>query len=123
MKTDTRSRLPVLLPFRVYSGDNGQLICTQCAGQTALFTGRDLSGRKLVPMTDADAIHWGQVMGEPLACECGKTTHVPPGGTPDFDAKAAGKFFGCTPAAAAEQHAALHRIKARTKANSAEVSR
>lgn len=58
----------------VYSGDNGRMICVECAGQSALYTGRDISGKRVVALTAADAAEWVKLLGKPLACERGCTT-------------------------------------------------
>lgn len=59
----------------IYSGDNGQLICLHCAGNSAKFTGRDLSGHKVTPMTQEDADQWMELMGVTMVCESGCTKH------------------------------------------------
>jgi hypothetical protein len=40
---------------RLYLGDNGRCFCgaLRCAGMTAHYTGRDLSGQKIFPLTPA----------------------------------------------------------------------
>ena len=57
----------------IYSADNGRLICLHCAGASAKFTGRDLSGMKVVPMTQNDNAEWLNLFGEAMTCE-GKCT-------------------------------------------------
>ncbi|MEA2067798.1 MAG: hypothetical protein U9P12_01240 [Verrucomicrobiota bacterium] len=39
---------PVLKEGIIYSSDNGMLICKKCAGQSALYTGRDSSGQEVL---------------------------------------------------------------------------
>lgn len=73
MKTASQDQ-PVLKPGLIYSGDRGTRICIHCAGQSAKFTGRDLSGRKVKPYTEADNAEWKKILNKPLACECGKTS-------------------------------------------------
>lgn len=68
---------PVLKAGVIYSGDNGQLICVHCAGRSALYSGRDLSGHKVTPNTHEDADDWMRVMGVEMKCEGGCTTHKP----------------------------------------------
>lgn len=46
--------VPVLKPGRTYSGDNGRMFCTDHAGAEATFTGRDISGRRVRRITNAD---------------------------------------------------------------------
>lgn len=65
---------PVLKPGLIYSGDNGMRICIHCAGRSALYTGRDLSGRKVKACTKADAQWWKEQLDKDLACERGCTT-------------------------------------------------
>lgn len=47
---------PALRDDQIYLGDNGRCFCgrLRCAGMTAHFTGRDLSGQKVHRVTDAD---------------------------------------------------------------------
>jgi len=55
---------PVLYKEQVYLGDNGQVFCGGCAGMSALYTGRDISGQKVEPVPP----------NYPLGCEgCGRT--------------------------------------------------
>lgn len=81
---DTKARLiagvlseptPKLRAGMVYSGDNGERICIHCAGASALYTGRDLSGQKVDAFTEADAREWEKMLGKPLACEAGCTVY------------------------------------------------
>lgn len=65
----TRQNKPALRAGIIYSGDNGRLLCLECAGYNAKFSGRDLSGHKVTAMNQSDADHWMQVMGATLACE------------------------------------------------------
>lgn len=46
---------PVLKPDALYLGDNGRCFCGKlhCAGMTAYFTGRDLSGQRVERITPA----------------------------------------------------------------------
>ena len=63
----------MLEPGTVYSADNGRLICLKCAGMSAKYTGRDISGQKVYRMNDQDAADWKRMMGRDLACEGGYT--------------------------------------------------
>jgi hypothetical protein len=65
---------PKLAAGIIYSGDNGRLFCAKCAGQTALYTGRDISGQKVEAMDAADNKAWIAEFGKPIACESGCTT-------------------------------------------------
>lgn len=65
----------VLKPGALYWSDNGRVICVSCAGASALFSGRDLSGQKVTRVSAADVEAWN-AEGDlgPLRCECRKTT-------------------------------------------------
>ena len=83
MKEKTKTKTPtcglvpksVLKPGIIYSGDNGRLICLHCAGMSAKFTGRDLSGHKVEAMGPDDAQGWFAYFGEPMKCESGCTEY------------------------------------------------
>lgn len=93
MKTlSLKTPAPKLKAGIIYSSDNGRLICLHCAGQSALYTGRDLSGHKVAPMDQTDADNWMQVMGVTLACECGATKHLPSSGVEYSEAAARAMF-------------------------------
>ncbi len=66
----------VLSPGVVYSADNGRLICLKCAGMSAKYTGRDISGQKVTAMNVEDAIEWVAAVGRPMACERGCTSYA-----------------------------------------------
>lgn len=56
-------------PTRLYLGDNGRALCgsIECAGATAFYSGRDLSGQKVMSVSPALARELGG-----LRCEgCG----------------------------------------------------
>lgn len=89
-----RAPKPKLVAGVVYSGDNGRLFCVRCAGMTALFSGRDLSGQRVYAMTQADADSWLAVMGNELACESGCTVHKASAGVKFSEAKRAEYFEG-----------------------------
>lgn len=78
MRTAEAMPNPVLKPGVIYSGDNGALICVECAGQSAKYTGRDLSGQRVTKMPYAQTVAWFQEFGKPMACECGKTIYLMP---------------------------------------------
>lgn len=78
---------PVLLPGIIYLGDNGQSICLKCAGSSAKYTGRDLSGQKVfaVPFSEAAVYHQmrkeiegGHILPAKYSCECGHVTYPEP---------------------------------------------
>jgi hypothetical protein len=59
---------PRLREGALYWADNGRVICAKCAGQSALYTGRDLSGQKLARITVEDVRSWPDDLGA-LQCE------------------------------------------------------
>lgn len=72
---------PVLKPGVVYSSDNGRLICIHCAGASAKFTGRDISGQRVEAVPVAETVEWRATFGRDLACECGRTIYLQPTST------------------------------------------
>ena len=71
---------PKLKAGIIYSGDNGQLICVNCAGASAKYSGYDLSGHKVTPMpADAEMLReWKAQFGKDFACEGGCTKYPTP---------------------------------------------
>jgi hypothetical protein len=66
---------PLLSPDRLYLGDNGRCFCgnERCAGVTASYTGRDLSGQEVYPLTAQDLAAMARDIGHAIRCEtCGK---------------------------------------------------
>lgn len=45
---------PLLREGALYWADNGRVICAKCAGQSALYTGRDISGQRVERVTADD---------------------------------------------------------------------
>jgi hypothetical protein len=74
----TATSKPILQPGIIYSGDNGMRICRCCAGQSALYTGRDLSGRNVVAIPVEETVEWKRMIGKDLSCERGCTTYLQP---------------------------------------------
>ncbi len=70
--------IPVLQPGVIYSADNGRLICVECAGGTAKFTGHDRSGQKVEPVPYLETVDWFEEFGKPMSCERGCTTYLLP---------------------------------------------
>lgn len=68
---------PVLKSGVIYSADNGELICLECAGMSAKFTGFDRSGQSVeaVPNTAESRAQWRAAFGKDLACEAGCTKY------------------------------------------------
>jgi len=66
---------PVLKDGVIYSADNGMLICKKCAGQSALYTGRDISGQKVSVVPRSENSAWKKMFGENMACEKGCTRY------------------------------------------------
>ena len=69
---------PKLKPGLIYSADNGCLICLECAGSSAKYTGRDLSGQRVCAVPVAETVEWHKEFGEPMRCERGCTTYLLP---------------------------------------------
>lgn len=64
---------PILPANSLFFGDNGRCFCTRHAGQTALYTGRDLSGQRVALVTKA-VVRACQKDGWTPSCErCGFT--------------------------------------------------
>lgn len=61
----------VLTEGALYFADNGRIICARCAGVSALYTGRDISGQRVSRVTVEDAKEWQDGTGQPIACESG----------------------------------------------------
>ena len=68
--TDPR---PLLREGAIYWADNGRRICARCAGASALYTGRDISGQPVERATLRDSVEWLSSLGSMLACERGCT--------------------------------------------------
>jgi hypothetical protein len=56
----------------VYLGDNGRLMCRECAGATALYSGCDLSGAKVERLDCSAVREMASGIGRAVTCECGK---------------------------------------------------
>jgi len=69
---------PVLKTGVIYSADNGRLICVECAGMSAKFTGHDISGLRVTKVPYATTVEWFQEFGKPMSCEGGCTTYLLP---------------------------------------------
>ena len=78
MNTPTSQPKPVLKPGFIYSGDNGMRVCVECAGFSSKFTGRDISGRRVIKMPIRETVEWRKSFGRDLSCECGCTTYLQP---------------------------------------------
>ena len=70
--TAVRVATPVLKPGVVYVSDNGRAICLHCAGASAKYTGRDISGQAVMPFQGAALAEWLREFGS-LSCESGCT--------------------------------------------------
>jgi hypothetical protein len=66
---------PVLKEGELYIADNGRLICLQCAGASAKYTGHDISGQKVLRVTPNHRAHWRADMGGEMHCEGGCSLH------------------------------------------------
>jgi len=63
---------PLLREGALYWADNGRVICARCAGQSALYTGRDISGQRVERVTLEDVRAWPDDLGS-LRCASGCT--------------------------------------------------
>ena len=72
---------PLLREGALYWSDNGRVICAKCAGMSALYTGRDISGQKVERITVEDVRAWPEDLGT-LHCE-GNCTALSPIVGPD----------------------------------------
>ena len=66
-----------MIAGQIYSGDNGRLMCSHCAGMTPLYTLRDLSGQRLHKIDACDNKVWDEYFKKNISCECGKTNWTP----------------------------------------------
>jgi hypothetical protein len=73
---------PKLKPGIIYSADNGRLVCVDCAGMSAKYTGRDLSGHRVTPVPVSETVDWHKEFGKPMRCEGGCTTYLLPDARP-----------------------------------------
>ena len=55
----TTSNPPILLIHRLYITDNGAVLCGKHCGASARWTGRDISGQEVQPLTEAEAKEHG----------------------------------------------------------------
>jgi hypothetical protein len=69
---------PKLKPGVIYAADNGRLVCIECAGACAKYTGQDLSGRKAQAVPYSETVMWHADFGVPMRCESGCTTYLLP---------------------------------------------
>jgi hypothetical protein len=66
---------PALDPDTLYIGDNGRVFCgkSPCAGSSALYTGRDISGARVDRLSPGDIQAWITEAGTAPECEgCGR---------------------------------------------------
>ena len=74
----TNNPEPVLKSGVIYSADNGRLICVECAGMSAKYTGRDLSGQEVLAVPYSETVEWFKEFGKPMTCERGCTAYLLP---------------------------------------------
>lgn len=67
----------VLDDSRLYFGDNGRVFCGAHAGASAKFTGRDISGQRVKPLTARDHAE-AKAAGIAFECESCKRRKVTP---------------------------------------------
>jgi hypothetical protein len=66
------TKTPVTQDDMIYLGDNGRALCGAHLGVTARYTGHDLSGQAILPVTP-DALAEAREMGWTPRCEtCGR---------------------------------------------------
>ena len=58
----------------VYLGDNGRLMCRDCAGATALYSSHDLSGQAVERLDTGSVRQMAAAIGRHVGCECGRIT-------------------------------------------------
>ncbi len=61
----------------IYLGDNGRAFCGEqrCAGMTAFYSGRDLSGQRVAALTHPDDVR--EALRAGIRCEqCGKAPQL-----------------------------------------------
>ena len=59
----------VLDPDALYISDNGRILHGRCSGMSAQFTGRDISGQPVMPVTEDMVAEWKATYDIPLVCE------------------------------------------------------
>ena len=67
---------PVLVSGALYWADGGRVVCLRCAGASARYTSRDLSGQKVARVTVKDVRAWPEDLGT-LHCESNCTALSP----------------------------------------------
>ena len=75
--TSRATPVPVLKPDTIYCADNGRLICLHCAGASAKYTGHDISGQEVFPITGKAKQLWLQEFPNGTTCEAGCTELKP----------------------------------------------
>jgi hypothetical protein len=60
---------PRLEDSALYFTDNGRIVCGLHAGNSARYTGRDISGQRVRRVTGADDAYWLAALGEHIRCE------------------------------------------------------
>lgn len=75
MRTTTTGPRPALEPTRLYAGDGGRIFCgaLRCAGMSAFYAGRTISGLRVQVVTGRDREAWVRELGFAPRCEgCGQ---------------------------------------------------
>jgi len=73
-ETTKRKPSPILKGGAIYISDNGRLICAKCAGTSALYTGRDISGQQVERLAVEDVAYFEDATRKPVTCEAGCTS-------------------------------------------------
>ena len=72
-----RGMRPVVDDGKLYLGDNGRCLCGAHLGNSARYTGRDISGQKVEELTIASAREAIRIYGWDPECEtCGKKVQL-----------------------------------------------
>ncbi|MBD3163093.1 MAG: hypothetical protein GF328_13405 [Candidatus Latescibacteria bacterium] len=69
--TNRTSPQPVLDEDALYFGDNGRVFCGRCAGASARYTGRDISGQPVMEISTEVAQEFEEAVSDIRGhCEC-----------------------------------------------------
>ena len=75
MRTTTKCPVPPLEPARLYVGYGVRIFCgaLRCAGMSAFYTGRTISGQRVQVVTACDREAWVRELSRAPNCEgCGR---------------------------------------------------
>ena len=66
---DTTLPMPVLRDEDLHFTDNGRVVCGPCAGASARYTGRDISGQEVMVIDASASARFERDVGRAPACE------------------------------------------------------